>query len=195
MGRPKKYDTDEVLNSAMTVFWTKGYHATSYEDLMISTGLNKQSLYHSFGDKKSLFIKTLEFSISRSLINVAIIFNKSKSPLKAVMDLCYSITKTDLSIAPQSCFVVRSTMEFGEVDEDILKRIDKCYEDHEELFANAISKAQSLGEVTTSLSSKDIAKSLLNTWNGIRVQQQRGGSERELKKIFETSFKLFKANN
>ena len=193
MGRPKKFETEDVLNSAMKVFWNKGFHPRSYEDLMMATGLNKQSIYHSFGDKRSLFIQTLEFNISKSLVTVEAALNKSKSPLKNIMDLCYFMVKTDLEIAPQSCYLVRCTMEFGEMDEDILKILDKGYDDHEELFAVAVSKAQALGEITTVLSSKEVTKSLLNTWNGIRVQQQRGGTEKELKKIFDTSFKLFRA--
>lgn len=57
--RPREFDTDTVLEAAMRAFWTHGYEATSMADLMRATGLQKGSLYKAFGDKHTLFLKTL----------------------------------------------------------------------------------------------------------------------------------------
>ncbi|MEM9056363.1 MAG: TetR/AcrR family transcriptional regulator [Pseudomonadota bacterium] len=55
MGRAKNYDRDDVLESALAVFWRKGYSATSLSDLTLATGLNKKSIYNEFGSKEALF--------------------------------------------------------------------------------------------------------------------------------------------
>jgi TetR/AcrR family transcriptional repressor of nem operon len=55
MGRKKKVDTQEALSRAVKVFWARGFHATTIEDLEVGTGLLKGSLYQSFGNKEKLF--------------------------------------------------------------------------------------------------------------------------------------------
>jgi hypothetical protein len=60
MARPREFDEAEALERAMGVFWSQGYEATSVEDLVGSTGLNRGSLYAAFGDKNALFLRALE---------------------------------------------------------------------------------------------------------------------------------------
>lgn len=59
VGRPRQFDENQVLDQAMTVFWTNGYEATSMADLMNATGLHKGSLYQAFGNKHQLFVTAL----------------------------------------------------------------------------------------------------------------------------------------
>ena len=60
MARTKDFDEDEVLDKAMYLFWNQGYNGTSMQDLVDGLGISRSSLYDTFGDKHSLFIKTLE---------------------------------------------------------------------------------------------------------------------------------------
>ncbi len=59
-GRPRGYDTDKVLSLARDAFWDAGYSATSLRDLTRVTGLNRPSLQGAFGDKRALYLQTLE---------------------------------------------------------------------------------------------------------------------------------------
>ncbi len=60
MARHKEFDQDEALQKAMEAFWARGYEATSMQDLVEHMGINRQSLYDTFGDKHSLFLKALD---------------------------------------------------------------------------------------------------------------------------------------
>ncbi len=55
MARPREFDLDEVLDRATELFWTRGYEATSVQDLVDALGVNRASLYATFGDKAQLF--------------------------------------------------------------------------------------------------------------------------------------------
>jgi AcrR family transcriptional regulator len=59
-GRPRAYDPERALESAANSFWKNGYAATSLDDLVAATGMNRPSLYAAFGDKRSIYLKTLE---------------------------------------------------------------------------------------------------------------------------------------
>jgi TetR/AcrR family transcriptional regulator, transcriptional repressor for nem operon len=60
MARPRTFDPDDVLDAARDIFWRKGYQGTSLDDITAETGLTKPSLYAAFGDKTSLFLRTLD---------------------------------------------------------------------------------------------------------------------------------------
>src|SRR5213080_3138627 len=59
-GRPRSFDTDEVLERVRDTFWQYGYDGTSMDQLSAATGLHKPSLYGAFGDKKALYLAALE---------------------------------------------------------------------------------------------------------------------------------------
>ena len=59
MARTPEFDHDQVLDAALQAFWEKGYEATSLNDLLEATGLARQSLYNTFGDKRGLFLASL----------------------------------------------------------------------------------------------------------------------------------------
>ena len=60
MARTKEFDEDAVLLKAMRLFWKQGYEKTSMKDLVANMGVHKGSLYDTFGDKRSLYLKTLD---------------------------------------------------------------------------------------------------------------------------------------
>src|SRR5207245_10219711 len=60
MARQKEFDRDEVLHKAMEACWTRGYERASIQDLVKQMGINRQSIYDTFGDKHSLFLQALD---------------------------------------------------------------------------------------------------------------------------------------
>ena len=55
MARPREFDVDAVLDRATELFWARGYEATSVQELVDTLGVNRASLYATFGDKAQLF--------------------------------------------------------------------------------------------------------------------------------------------
>jgi AcrR family transcriptional regulator len=59
-GRPLSFDRDTALETAMHVFWERGYEAASISDLTSAMGITPPSLYTAFGDKEQLFLEAIE---------------------------------------------------------------------------------------------------------------------------------------
>ena len=59
MARTKQFEVENVLDAAVGLFWKKGFHATSANDLVEHLGVSRSSLYDTFGDKRNLYIQAL----------------------------------------------------------------------------------------------------------------------------------------
>lgn len=55
VSREKEFDSDAALDRALHLFWRRGYEGTSIQNLVDELGLNRSSLYATFGDKAQLF--------------------------------------------------------------------------------------------------------------------------------------------
>jgi TetR/AcrR family transcriptional regulator, copper-responsive repressor len=100
-GRPREFDREQALETAMRLFWNRGYEPTSISDLTSAIGITPPALYGAFGDKKRLFLEavqhyeqgvgcfarkalteepTAEFAIHRLLLDAVKSFTDPKSP-------------------------------------------------------------------------------------------------------------------
>jgi AcrR family transcriptional regulator len=59
MARTKEFDPEAALQKAVGVFWRLGYERTSLDMLMRAMGISKQSLYDTFGDKRSIYFRAM----------------------------------------------------------------------------------------------------------------------------------------
>src|SRR3954451_354792 len=65
MARTKEFDVDLALERTMQVFWAKGFEATSAQDLVDALGINRSSLYATFGSKAELYRRALALYAER----------------------------------------------------------------------------------------------------------------------------------
>ena len=88
--RTKEFETDEIADAAMHVFWRRGYAATSVQDLVDGTGLSRSSLYSTFQSKQGLYQQALRrYELLTTLNNVKLL-SGSDSP-KALIRQYFSI--------------------------------------------------------------------------------------------------------
>ena len=59
-GRPRQYEEKDALAAAGELFWTKGFRATSLDDLSKAMGMNRPSIYNAFGNKEAIYRRALE---------------------------------------------------------------------------------------------------------------------------------------
>ncbi len=60
MPRTKTFDEAQTLEKAMNLFWERGFHNTSMQDLVDHLGLSRSSIYDTFEDKSGLFLASLQ---------------------------------------------------------------------------------------------------------------------------------------
>src|SRR5262249_27008123 len=104
MGRKKGYQSDEVLEKAMRLFWRKGYEGTHLQELVKETGLNRFSLYKEFGGKDGLFEAAVEKYIGQ-LQYLGVLLKREPLGLKNILDFIWGLMQGDFAYG---CFMVNT---------------------------------------------------------------------------------------
>jgi AcrR family transcriptional regulator len=188
MARPREFDADEALDRTMRVFWEHGYHATSVQDLMKAAGVQKQSLYGAFGDKRSLFLKCLNLYSKQILFDIQRMLNETDSALEGIARVMrFACQTSDSKNCPPGCLMANTALELGLNDPGVAEEIRRMFRGIEKMLAAAVGKAQAQGEISKTLNCVAIGQSLANTINGIRILEKTGASERQVRTIVETA--------
>lgn len=171
MPRHKAFEETAALEKAMQVFWKNGYNATSMEDLVTAMGINRASLYGTFGDKKQLYMAALrQFQRESQGQNGQIMARASHSPKSQLFGLLQNQLEQSLADAEnKGCMMANATAEMAILDADVCQLVvqNKCAV--EALFEQLIQAGQAAGEFRAQIEPSEGAAFLVNYLNGMRV--------------------------
>jgi TetR/AcrR family transcriptional regulator, transcriptional repressor for nem operon len=171
MARNKAFLEENALERAMQVFWRKGYNATSMEDLVTEMGINRASLYGTFGDKKQLYLATLKFYQIQANQNLEAIMLQYASPKAQLIAVTQFLMEESLeqTTEPRGCLLANATSEMALLDPDICQFVTSNVHSFEGTFEKLITKGQQAGELTANITPPSAATFLSNFLYGIRT--------------------------
>lgn len=168
MGRPRRFDERQVLQSAREQFWNRGYTATSMDDLMAATGLGKGSLYGAFGDKRQLFLRTLDDYRDEQLNDVRQILTGPGTGLERLGRLLDGAARGYANdVHRRGCFLAGSTSELHGQESEVTARARSTYQEIQTLLAACVRDAQREGDVAADASPEETGNLLLAVLQGI----------------------------
>ncbi len=175
VGRPKGFNEERVLNLAMKLFWKQGYDTTSMQQLVDTLGINRFSLYDSFGGKKQLFIRTLHHYRSHVLARLLgpLANSERLNPRSKVLDYL-ALMKQEL-LAPTGrlgCMIQRSVYSSLVDDTEVRCVIQSMYQDIRLALESVISEGQTSGEFGLSQGATTRAEHLLVCLQEVLVVSQ-----------------------
>lgn len=113
MGRKKEYLEEEVIEKAMNLFWRNGYETTSMQMLEKEMGINKFSIYASFGNKNGVFIKSLA-CYQQKLKVLLETLNASNNGIAGIKQYFYDFVAFTKEIEfGKGCLVTNTANELG----------------------------------------------------------------------------------
>jgi len=147
MGRPKEFDEDQALADAIGVFWREGYEATSIQHLTEAMGIQRASLYATFGDKHSLYVRALRHYQQQGLRDLTGELENTDDPRGAILSLLQRSAENSAGRGGRrGCFCVNANIELAPQDQKISKALREHSEAVEALLASAIRRARQLGQ-------------------------------------------------
>ena len=191
MGRPLEFDRIEVLDRALHVFWSKGYTGTSMQDLVVATGINKASIYNSFGDKEAFFVAVIEHYIenyNRRRTRLLIETEPGRAAIEGYFDAL--IDSAVGEGAGLGCLLSNVATEIAPFSERVDGHLQRVFNMVEAVLLDTILRGMRDGSIKTTNSPVALARVLLNTIQGIRVQSRVRPDEEVFRDIVDTTLKL-----
>lgn len=187
MPRTKQFNEEEVLQKAVEIFWKKGFHATSMDDLVKHLGINRASLYDTFGGKKQIFEKAVSKYIADNTLLINEFFSKPLSVKEGLLKFFQlvvqsSVADTDL----KGCLVVNTSVESIPDDQEIVEILAGNKHNFENIFYQVLKKGQEEGEIDPQKNIKAISVYLVTLFNGLKVAARLKPDEAELNAVVKT---------
>jgi TetR/AcrR family transcriptional repressor of nem operon len=170
MARTKDFDENAVLDKAIDLFWLKGYNGTSMQDLVDGLGISRSSMYDTYGDKHTLFLRALESYKSNGANKIGSIISNSTSAKETIKKLLEYVTDGLLNDQEhKGCFMVNAEVEVAPHDAEVNRVICQNDQQVEDAFFLVIKKGQDNGEISNRQDARALARFTFNTVKGIRV--------------------------
>ncbi len=177
----KSFEVDEALERAMEVFWAKGYAATSTQNLLANMGINRGSLYATFGNKNALFIKALRHYIKKYLLQSLANLQQECRPKDAISGLFRMIV--DAALADKSlrgCFLVNTALDLAPHNKEVQVLVSSALDQIEVFFIEQIEAGQKSGSISCSIDKTQTASTFLGLMLGVRVVSRLGPNRKRL---------------
>ncbi len=182
-GRPRAYDPDRALANATQSFWRAGFAATSLDDLSAATGMQRPSLYGAFGDKRELYLATLDRYVesSRDAMRAALSEDvPTAAALQRVYDLALALYFADPK-APLGCFLIGTAASEAARDARVRDRLGSGLRKLTLTFEARFRAAQKRGELAREVSPGVLADLAGAVLHSIALRARAGDSRSSLR--------------
>ncbi|MEM8641704.1 MAG: TetR/AcrR family transcriptional regulator [Cyanobacteria bacterium P01_G01_bin.54] len=191
MARPKAFDRQLVLEKAMETFWQKGYEATSVQDLLTAMGLNRGSLYDTFGDKRSLFLEAIAHYEAKVVQGVIAQLEAPHAGKAAIVAHFQGmIERRACDRTRWGCLMTNVAVELCNQDAEAAERIQASLQRIKQAFVQALTHAQAQGDLSPGADIEALACFLVCTMQGLRVVTKVSCDRQTLQNMVDTALSV-----
>ncbi len=185
-GRPRQYDEDVALQAAGEVFWTKGFSATSLDDLTVAMGMNRPSIYRAFGDKEAVYRKALmqfcqgmEAAFERTML--------AEDDIRKALASFYqdALAVYTSGEQPKGCLVMGTAVAAAVCHPEIQADLLNVIRDLDQKIAKRLEQARDAGQLEASFDATGraaVAQSLLHS---LSLRARAGETPKRLRRMIE----------
>ncbi|MEC1601006.1 TetR family transcriptional regulator [Bacillus halotolerans] len=184
MARNKEFDEKLALIKAMELFWEQGYEKTSMQDLVDHMGVHRRSIYDTFGDKHTLFMRALSHFVE-------VMEMRMKNEVKADLTVKQTIRKIFEMVIdpeenlPKGCLAVNTAVELSLLDEEVAKKIKEIFINTEALLFDLLKHGQEKGEIPKHYNIKGLSQFIHNSLVGVRVLAKTTNDKEKFEAIID----------
>jgi AcrR family transcriptional regulator len=183
-GRPKAFCEKEALMKAVEVFAMKGFENASLKDLTSAMGINRFSMYSTYGNKEELYVKAMQtFNDARKERIVTLLEGETvrESVERMLRDIVLRFTDEGHGV----CFVTQGPITSDEVSDDTRQLLSRRRAEVEQAIEQRLKDAVKNGELPKGTSPADHARYYAVIIQGLALQAQHGGTFEELNRVVD----------
>jgi TetR/AcrR family transcriptional regulator, transcriptional repressor for nem operon len=191
MARHKEFDRDEALHRAMEVFWSRGYEAASVGDLVKHMGINRQSLYDTFGDKHSLYLQALDRYGEVEGRKMFELLERPGPVRRALRELFEGVVECSLAGGERrGCFVGNAMSELAGRCRATAEKACGNMAAAEEAFYRALVRARRSGELKGRRDLRAVARFLYGSMQGLQLMSKATRDRKTLEDVVRVTLSV-----
>jgi TetR/AcrR family transcriptional repressor of nem operon len=188
MARPREFDPDTALDRATQLFWERGYEATSIQDLVDTLGINRASLYATFGDKAQIFEAVLDRYSDRISERVAQTLAPPAAGRAALRAYFSAVVESATQPrSPRGCLLLNTVTGCATAPERLLDRVNASVRANQERIRAALARDPALAKRSDLPA---LACFFATQAHGLVVQARAGARRAELEESAETALRV-----
>jgi AcrR family transcriptional regulator len=179
----RQFDEDEMIANALDVFWRKGLHDATMQDLAAATGVQRGSLYNAYGDKEAIFLRAFDRYAEEFLdaAGTALAQGDAAAGFRNFFDMII-VNMTDGS-PPRGCLTTRTALDAAISSTDVRQRVQGVLGRLEQLIGKAISAAPNK---RSTADANRLARVIVTFTRGLAVMERAGYSRKQLRESAAT---------
>lgn len=188
MARPREFDVDTAVQSAVEVFREHGFEGASAQMLVDAMGIGRQSLYDTFGDKWGIYLAAVKrYSQEEVRAHSDLLASRDRAieGIRAMFDRV-------VAEADSACLGVGSTVEFGCSRLDLVKLREASSATLVRAMKAALALAREQGDVAADLDMDSLAAFLITTISGIRLAARAGAGPGQLTALVDLAMRALR---
>lgn len=191
MARSKAFDEDRAIDAAVDCFWTHGYEATSVRDLAQAMGIGGASLYNAYGDKRELFVLSLERYANRSMRERIARIEMRYPPRQAIAAFLGEIISRSANDPDcKGCLLVNSALDVASRDAGLGKAVASYLNEIRAFFGRSLEAGRRTGEIAGTIDSNVMSAHLLGVVLAVRVLARTGAKRSLLESVARPALDL-----
>ena len=192
-GRPREFCMEKALDTALHLFWRKGYEGTSLSDLTEAIGVNRPSLYAAFGSKAELFRLVLDRYSARCdpAFSAALAQPTARGVAEALLLPAPACTHERAA----GCLLVRGALTCSDESEAIRAELASRREAMVEALRGRFEQAEADSDFPAEARPADMARYVVTVMNGMAVQAAGGAGTDDLRRVAEVALRVWPGEN
>lgn len=180
MARPLSFDPEQALDKAVAVFWEHGYEGASLPVLTKAMGINKPSLYATFGNKQELFEKALDrYTDSHATFMKDAL--KQPTARSAIEHLLLGAADFVTGKGhPGGCLVAQTAVTCGAEDEAVKQELIRRRQSAEDAIRLRLERGRAEGELPDDADPAALARFFAALIRGMATQAADGATREQL---------------
>ncbi|WP_329198168.1 MULTISPECIES: TetR/AcrR family transcriptional regulator [unclassified Streptomyces] len=189
-GRPRSFDRDAALDTALRVFWERGYEATSIADLTRELGIGAPSLYAAFGDKRTLFEEVVTAYGGRYGGFAAVALAEEPTAAAAVRRVLREAADIYTDPAhPKGCLVISAAI--NTTSDEVAEALRERRNENLATFESRIAADVATGALPVGTDARALARYVGAVLQGMSQQARDGAGREELEAVAETAMRAW----
>ena len=191
MPKVETFNRIEVIESATKTFHEKGYNGTTMQDLVDSTGLNRSSIYNSFGSKLDLFLVCLHWYQEKNEKTISKLALNTDSGMQAIKNIFEGIILSDnKSKTIKGCLIANCKSEMAYQNKSVTNFLLLNQQNSLSLFEELVEKGQLDGSINTKKSKQDYGLYIFSSLQGIRMSGILINEKQKLQSVINTTLQI-----